>query len=358
MYLNNSSNNKVQNNDYGLGGPGITLVWSRSNLIKNNTIFSSAQIPSFGFYIYKSNYNSIINNYISDKWSDSYRGGSGFTIEHSSYNFLKGNTVMNCTGWGIGIGFCTSNLIVSNTVIQTGDRGISMYDVTNTIISSNIFIANNLLIDEPRFIPYYGSDSEGYNNTFSHNYWSIWTSPDEDEDGIVDDPYPIFTSSNDIEIIIGNYDYSPRTTPTLSIEHYCTPPIVLFPNGRETLTTSFTISWASAFDTMDHTILYTVYYSSDSGESWHILVEDLTGIEYFWDIKSLSSSADYLVKVVAYCSEGCLASDVSNEVFAIIIQDPFTSTHAFTFLSFSLLIASLCVIRITITFRKCLRKDI
>jgi hypothetical protein len=66
---------------------------------------------------------------------------------------------------------------------------------------------------------------EGLGNTFSRNYWSDWTSPDNDKDNIVDMAYKINGDAN-------NYDLYPLTEP------YHQVPVDI--SSDETSSTSFT----------------------------------------------------------------------------------------------------------------------
>ncbi|MFX0181579.1 MAG: NosD domain-containing protein, partial [Candidatus Hodarchaeota archaeon] len=89
-------------------------------------------------------------------------GGGGLYIDPSSYNNVTNNNIQNNRWYGV--------------VITAGSN--------MNLIKCNNFIANN---PEGTSQAY----DDGLNNIFSINYWSEWTSPDRDENGIVDKPYVI-----------------------------------------------------------------------------------------------------------------------------------------------------------------------
>ena len=130
--------------------------------------------------------------------------------------YITGNTIENTNKHGIYFSYVTGGgRIENNTISNAGEYGIDFG------VSSNVWIVNNTIRD----CAGYGAMIEGdgnviYNNTFYHNagsgdtydpahiqaynlrssqwyyknrgnYWADWTSPDNDSDGIVDQPYAL-----------------------------------------------------------------------------------------------------------------------------------------------------------------------
>ncbi|UCG01535.1 MAG: right-handed parallel beta-helix repeat-containing protein [Candidatus Heimdallarchaeota archaeon] len=94
-------------------------------------------------------------------------------------------------------------------------------------------------------------------------------------------------------------------------------PTISSPNGGETLTGTATIEWSVSHDNLNHSITYIVFYSSDEGATWTELASGLTTTSYSWDTTDVPNGLSYLIKVVATCSEGVMAEDVSNGTFTI-----------------------------------------
>jgi nitrous oxidase accessory protein NosD len=96
---------------------------------------------------------------------------------------------------------------------------------SNNTISSNDFLTNRM-----------GSGSQACDNNmdniFTNNYWNDWTEPDNDHDGIVDEPYKIDGS-------VKNQDAYPLAAPCInqSVQILFSPRIT-YPNGREKITES------------------------------------------------------------------------------------------------------------------------
>ncbi len=149
-------------------------------------------------YIYilrSSNSNTIYNN----KYIDNYYGI--YLYISSNNNLIKKNTISNSTNYGIFISSSSYNRIYAN-----------------------FFLYNNGATDvyNSAHIQAYDAGSNNYWNSTSGygNYWSDWTSPDANGDGIVDNPYKIDGSA-------GAYDYYPLTTPVIVPEFSTGNPLIL-----------------------------------------------------------------------------------------------------------------------------------
>jgi len=88
---------------------------------------------------------------------------------------------------------------------------------------------------------------------------------------------------------------------------------VIFPNGGEILLigNAYNIRWN--FDNSIQNV--SVYFSTDNGLTWEIIVEDTTNDGAFWWIVPPITSGDCLVKVKH--AEEWEPSDTSNGVFAL-----------------------------------------
>jgi len=88
---------------------------------------------------------------------------------------------------------------------------------------------------------------------------------------------------------------------------------VIFPNGGEIflIGNAYNIRWN--FDDSIQSV--SVYFSTDSGLTWEIIVEDITNDGAFWWIVPPITSGDCLVKVKH--AEEWEPSDTSNGVFAL-----------------------------------------
>jgi parallel beta-helix repeat protein len=123
--------------------------------------------------------------------------------------FSSGNELRNNVFWGDLYGICLcysdSNTIQYNSI--EGSSGIGLYVEYSSFntIWNNAFITNAVQADE------YGAANNYWNITGRGNYWSDWTSPDIDMNGIVDNPYTLPS---------GSKDYFPLTTPPAGIPEF------------------------------------------------------------------------------------------------------------------------------------------
>ena len=109
----------------------------------------------------------------------------------------------------------SDNMIHDNSFIDNSGSGLRIVDLTSigNVIWNNTFFGNNGAGIQ--------ANDSGTNNSwntsgFPHgygNYWSDWTTPDANFDGIVDWSYNLSGSA-------GAMDWYPRTTPTRPIPEF------------------------------------------------------------------------------------------------------------------------------------------
>jgi parallel beta-helix repeat protein len=340
---------------------GITLESSTHNIIVNNTIYSCY----VGITIHNSsNYNRVAQNVI-------YDCEIGITFDFSIYNTISGNNISYAAEDGIGLGFSDHNIIFNNLVFDNDGNGINLWDSSNNIISNNtvfnnsnegivlsnshyLMITNNTINDNPRGIMLWDCNNniisrnkvynnlflgislwhdlspshnntvtrndlsgnnpgrsqasdKGTNNVFSYNYWSEWTSPDANGDGVVDKPYVIVGSAYNQD------QFSLVSSPSI---HYLLLPIISTPIGGELLSDDVVIYWNTAVDTWGHNVNYNVYYSPDEGTTWIPLATSITSTSYTWDTTIVTSGTDYMLKVNATCTEE-LPIEYTSDIFEL-----------------------------------------
>jgi len=117
----------------------------------------------------------------------------GIYLWASSGNTLTGNNANSNYFYGIYISwYSDDNTLTGNTVSNNKDYGIKLYK------SSDNQIYNNNFIDNSTQAHVAGGSGNVFNldKPVGGNYWSDWTSLDNDGDGFVDYPY-VFTGGQD-----------------------------------------------------------------------------------------------------------------------------------------------------------------
>jgi parallel beta-helix repeat protein len=204
IYLHYSNNNTLTG-DTALNNPdGICLYCSSNNTLTGNTAKSNsdcgirldsssnntltgntASNNSYGIYLYYSSNNTLTNNTANS--NNSY----GINLLYSSSNTLTGNTASN-NKFGIYLSYCSNNNTLTGNTASNNSNGILLYYSSSNKIYNNNFISNSKQ----------AQDDYGSGNIFNlakplgGNYWSDWTTPDNDHDGFVDNPY-VFTGGQD-----------------------------------------------------------------------------------------------------------------------------------------------------------------
>jgi parallel beta-helix repeat protein len=179
---------------YSVIGPG--------NVVSDNG--DSALRDGFAILLTASNeagYSQVIGNLVGTDVSGTMALGNffGIAILGQNWNDVKDNIVSNSEIVGIALGDgmalkAHNNTITGNTVRSSGGFGIQIE------FSNGNLICNNSFIDNQPGLP--AVDHGGTGNIFNldkplgGNFWSDWTGPDNDNDGFVDLPYPIWTPDN------------------------------------------------------------------------------------------------------------------------------------------------------------------
>ena len=280
---------------------GIVLYESESCILSTNTVDNNKNV---GIFIQNSGSNILSNNTASSN------SGYGIELCESESCILSANTINN-NSYGIYIEYSSNNTLFGN--VFSNNTGFGIYlssQASNNLIEWNDFIGNNIGISS-QAIDY------GENNNLSYNHWSEWTDPDINNDGIVDDKYPIFG------VITDTYDPYPLSS--RSPPHQLSTLNITSPITGETISGMIIIEWTGVNDSWwNHQISYSVYYSADGGNKWSLLVSGQTTANHTWDTTFFEDNSTYMIKVVATCSGGQPSTATSGE-FAILNAPKFSS---------------------------------
>lgn len=205
-------NNTLMGNDYG-----ILLLNSYGNVIFRNTITQCY----YGVYLGNfSDWNVIFQNSIN--WS----GHTGVFLYGSTNNSIRENIISHSMYDGIALFSSYNislnkksryNILSSNVISESGRYGIYIfYFCSNNLIYNNSFYYNYWSRDkfnELHMQAYDEADNNYWNSSSGiGNYWHDWANNndtnDQNNDGIVDWPYPIEGSA-------GAKDYYPLKNPTI-----------------------------------------------------------------------------------------------------------------------------------------------
>ncbi|MEA2054912.1 MAG: C13 family peptidase [Candidatus Thermoplasmatota archaeon] len=107
-----------------------------------------------------------------------------------------------------------------------------------------------------------------------------------------------------------------------------TPPeiFLFYPNGGEALSGIIPISWG-VIDNDDGDLngSTTLFYSSDNGKTWHIIVDGIENSgKYDWNTEQ-KEDGHYLIKATAVDNSGNEGEDISDEIFTIDNTPPETT---------------------------------
>ncbi|MHA2295581.1 MAG: right-handed parallel beta-helix repeat-containing protein [Candidatus Hodarchaeales archaeon] len=381
IFLFESSENTISGNTiFNNGIEGIALVSnSKENFIQNNTLYNNYH----GIWLSAlSSYNTISSNFI---YQNDYQGI--YLAQSANGNTILANTFSNNNQKGIYIAQNSNNNVVKwnnfigngGILAQASDIGSwnvftsnywddfigtdadadgffdDPYDIDGSSNNQDVHPLSSVHSLRPIAFTYpngeeilegtvtiqWTSTTDSYNHTMTY---SVYYSADEGMSWILITS-GLTTTSHDWDtntISVGSSSYLIKVVASCSeglivedisddsFAPHLVNPIVLFPNGGETLRGIITIQWFASTDSLGHNISYTVYYSSDSGETWLQLASDLTETNYQWDTTTEVDSSNYLVKVVSTCSDGLTTEYVSNVTFTI--QNIIPSSDIFSWL--------------------------
>ena len=211
------SNTIVNNIAVDKGGSGLWMMGSDRNVVKGNTVGSNGD----GIYLDGSSSNYFIGNSASGN-------GEGVKMEYSMSNHFLSNDIGGNSKDGFYMYYSDKNNISYNNINSNANYGVYAEAGNYNRIHHNNFAGNNKGGKQACDIVTWNF----WNDSKKGNYWSDWTSPDANHDGIVDKPYVVYGST-------GGQDYHPLTTPV---------PVPEFPSLVVLLVTASALLVAAGWD--------------------------------------------------------------------------------------------------------------
>ena len=259
----------------------------------------------------------------------------GILIESPSNNFTVNNTIFYKNTEGLKTAGTDELLCYNNTFIMN-DYGIRLESESNVIVTYNTFTLNsyyailvigmssaNLTVQwndfkENNHNPGASSqlkDDGSSGSSYDYNYFDDWTTPDVDNNGIVDTPYALD----------GNGGYScphPLTNPI----YYLTSSVFTNLFMNDLVTGLVNISWIPVMHSRGFEVFYDVFLSSDNQFTWIGIAYNLTTPWFLWDSSTIEPGK-YWLKVLVHS-----ADLLTGEIPAVLVnvQEPLSSP-AFVF---------------------------
>lgn len=202
----NISNNHLESNNIH----GVQLVNVRYSIIKDNLIIRHQDALNLD----RTRYNLIINNFIKEPIN-------GVYVFSSIEDNVQNNTIDSCSNHGIVLSETTNIVIRNNSIQKNRYYGLYVFNAIDTVSINNAFIENNgvgSILNVSRVQASCVNSPTIFNDSSRGNYWRDHVSPDMDDDGFVDTPYPIPTEQ---------YDMRPLSFPPFKI----VPGPVIDPSG-------------------------------------------------------------------------------------------------------------------------------
>ena len=215
----------VGNTVYENSPSGIILLEAENCIVDNNEVYSNVLN---GIVVESGSHNIIYNN-VTDCTTGILISGGNCTISHnkvsgvqyalsvgSENNTISRNELTN--NEKIGLRFFHSytdensgsnNLVTANVIANNSRWGLEIIaNADSNVIEGNYFFLNGETCQ---------AKDDGSNNFIDGNYWNDWTTPDSNNDTVVDTPYSI---DGDAE----NSDLHPMAVPDIWINPWFAGP--------------------------------------------------------------------------------------------------------------------------------------
>jgi len=323
-YLLYSNNNTIAGNTInGNARYGISFTYAHGNTISGCNISNNQE----GCRLYHSNSATIASNTISynqlgvnlnySSNSNRIEGNTlalnniSISLLYSDYNNISTNLIKQ-NQVGILIRYSTVNEITYNEFTGNTEFAVDA-DVgsTNNRVHHNNFISNGNTKQSAD-----DGSSNCWNASNAGNFWNDWTTPDSDNNGIVDNPYTLNGTA-------GACDYFPLTEKISVIQIYHIPVCTIYTNQ----TTIINASVKSVFSISE----VKLYYRPVGSSTWYALTmnrisgNDTDGVyEGTLPAQGMSGTLDYYI--TASDNKGTIAQ---TPEYSAIVGSPAPEVSAF-----------------------------
>ncbi len=302
-----SNHSVIQGNDVSnCSYSGIHTIFAINSTVRNNTIttnplnglmiqetlngtfmFNNLTYNQRAIDVYKAENNTIVNNSIINNT------GRGMVLYNSFNNTVKFNVFLNNSGTSDQLWVESQN--ETSSIVKRSLKGIKSQGGNN--IRYNDFIKDN---EESK--PQVLFQSSSNENKIEYNcYWHTKYGPigtDADEDGIIDSTY-FFSKNEEATNLSDVGDPYPLARPVNYLKHLLGKPTIINPQNGNIVSDKIELKWIKAIDSLKQKVVYSIYYSNDSGSTWVTLVEDLGTVSYLWNLIQVEEGKNYTVKIIA-----------------------------------------------------------